>query len=107
MMAIEAWRLRRAYEKVLSKLSSEDRDRFEGSLAAFVKKIEEALDTLDMRIVNIEGALFDPGIAATPINIDDFGPDDELVVDRMIEPIIMEKGSIVKMGAVTLRKAVS
>ena len=106
-MAVEAWRFSRAYEKALSMLSSEDRARFEGSLAAFGKKIEEALGRLDMRIVNIEGTLFDPGIAATPVNIDNFGPGDKLVVDRMIEPIIMGRGSIVKMGAVTLRKAVS
>ena len=107
MMAVEAWRFSRAYEKTLSKLSSKDRVRFEGSFAAFGKIIEEALGTLDMRIVNIEGSPFDPGIAAAPVNIDDFGPGDELVIDRMIEPIIMGRDGIIRMGSVTLRKAAS
>ena len=106
-MAVEAWRFSRAYEKIISRLSSEERGRFEGSLAAFGKKIEEALGTLDMRIVNIEGSLFDPGIAATPLNIGDFAPGGELIVDRMIEPIIMGRDGVVRMGSVTLRKGAS
>ena len=107
MMALEAWRFSRAYEKAISRLSSEERVLFEGSLDAFGKKIEEALSALDMRIVSVEGTVFDPGIAATPVNIDDFDPDGELVVDRMIEPIIMGRCGIVRMGSVTLRKAAS
>ena len=106
-IAVEAWRLSRTFERALSRLSSEERGRFEGSLAIFGKKIEEALGTLDMRIVNIEGSPFDPGIAATPLNIGDFAPGDELIVDRMVEPILMGREGVVRMGAVTLRKAAS
>ena len=104
-LAVESWRFGRAYEKAISKLSVSDRVIFEGALAAFGKKIEEALVAMDMRIVGIEGTPFDPGIAAIPLNIEDFGPDDELVVDRMMEPIIMGRSGIVRMGSVTLRKA--
>ena len=59
---------------------------------------------MDMRMVGIEGTAFDPGIAATPLNIEDFGPGDELEIDTMIEPIIMCGGELVRMGSVTLRK---
>jgi len=103
-MAVESWRFGRLYEKAVSRLEEKDRSRFEGQLAAFGKKIEEALGAIGMRIVNIEGTQFDPGIAATPLNIEDFGPDDNLAVDRMMEPIIMGADGLVRMGLVTLRK---
>ena len=104
-LAVDSWRFGRAYEKAISKLPVSDRALFEGPLAAFGKKIEEALGAMDMKIAGIEGTPFDPGIAAIPLNIEDFGPDDELVVDRMMDPIIMGRSGIVRMGSVTLRKA--
>ena len=45
-----------------------------------------------------------PGMAATPLNIEDFGPEDQLVVDKMLEPIIMEGTTLAKTGTVTLRR---
>jgi hypothetical protein len=104
-MAVESWRFARVYEKAMTKLSAGERARFDGPLAAFVKKIGEALGAIGMRIVDIEGTPFDAGTAAVPINIEDFGPDDSLVVDRMMEPVIMGDDGLVRMGRVTLRKA--
>ena len=60
-----------------------------------------------MRIVNVESHAFDPGIAATPLNIEEFGSEDVLVVDQMLEPIIMGPDGVVRTGTVTLRKVVS
>jgi hypothetical protein len=58
-----------------------------------------------MQLVNIEGQLYDPGIAASPINIADFEATDHLLVDQMLEPIIMSAEGLVRSGRITLRKA--
>ena len=57
-----------------------------------------------MRIVNVEGQQFDPGIAATALNIEEFASEDSLIVDQMLEPIIMGPVGVVRTGTVTLRK---
>lgn len=57
-----------------------------------------------MRIVNIEGQNFDPGMAATALNLEEFAASDVLVVDQMIEPIVMDRCGVVRTGTVTLRK---
>lgn len=54
--------------------------------------------------MNIEGQIFDSGMAASALNIGDFGPDDVLVVDHMIEPIIMGTNGLRKQGTVMLKK---
>jgi len=44
-------------------------------------------------------------MAATALNIADFGADDHLLVDQMLEPIIMGADGLVRAGTVMLRKA--
>jgi hypothetical protein len=103
-LAVESWRFIRVFERAVSGLDAKEAARYRGSADAFRRKIEEALAAMDMRMVGIEGTAFDPGIAATPLNIEDFGPGDELEVDAMVEPIIMNRDELVRMGSVILRK---
>ena len=103
-LAVESWRFIRVFEHAMSGLGAKEAARYRGFAGAFGRKIEAVLAAIDMRMVSIEGTAFDPGIAATPLNIGDFEPDDELEVDAMIEPIIMNRGGLVRMGSVTLRK---
>ena len=70
----------------------------------FMDFVEDALEQANLRIVNVEGHPFDPGMAATPLNIEEFDTKDALIVDQMLEPIIMGKEGLIKTGTVTLRK---
>ncbi|MBS5048522.1 MAG: hypothetical protein KHZ29_01395 [Desulfovibrionaceae bacterium] len=106
-IAMEAWRFGKVFERVLMKLDAGERTRYAGQLRWFIKKVEESLAQSDLRIVNIEGHPFDPGMAAKPVNIEDFNANDSLVVDQMLEPIIMGKEGLLKTGTVTLRKVTS
>jgi hypothetical protein len=103
-MASESWRFTRLFERLLIKLDAGEQSRYLGQMRWYVKKIDEALSQVNMRIVNIEGHPFDPGMAAIPLNIDDFNPDDSLFVDQMLEPIIMNNDGLLKSGTVVLKK---
>ncbi|MBU5612876.1 hypothetical protein [Geomonas azotofigens] len=103
-MAIESWRFGRVFDRLLLKLDAGEQSRYKSQFRWFIKKVEEALEQADLRIVNVEGHPFDPGIAATPLNIEEFDGNDALMVDQMLEPIIMGKEGLVKTGTVTLRK---
>ena len=89
---------------LLTNLDAGEQNRYRSQFRWFLKKVEEALDQANMRIVNIEGHPFDPGMAATPLNIEEFGTKDNLMVDQMIEPIIMGKEGLIRTGTVILRK---
>ena len=103
-MAVESWRFGRVFERVLLKLDAGEQNRFRSQFRWFSKKVDEALSEAGLHIVNVEGQPFDPGTAATPLNIEDFGGNDTLIVDQMIEPIIMGKDGLVRTGTVILRK---
>ena len=103
-LAVESWRYGRAGKRLLTKLDESEQRRHQRQLRWFQKKVEDSLSEVRMRIVNIEGQAFDPGMAATPLNIEDFGSDDTLVVEQMLEPIVMGPGGVIRTGTVTLKK---
>jgi len=103
-MAVESWRFGRVFDRLLAKLDAGEKNRYKSQFRWFIKKVEEALEQAELRIVNVEGHPFDHGMAATPLNIEEFEAEDTLMVDQMLEPIIMGKEGLVKTGTVTLRK---
>lgn len=103
-LAIESWHLAKVFERALAQFNVDQPKGYASQLRWFVKKTEESLEDVGLRIVNVEGHPYDPGIPVTFLNIEKFNTDDTLEVDLMLEPIIMEGTVLVKTGKVTLRR---
>jgi len=104
-ISLESWRFAKLFVRLLAKLDAGEAPRYANQHRYFLKRLDEALDATGLRIVNLEGHPFDPGMAASPLNIGDFGPDDPLVVDQMVEPVLMGKDGVVRTGTVMLKLA--
>jgi hypothetical protein len=103
-IAVESWRFSRLFGKLVSKLDAGESGRYVNQLRYFQKKVEESLESTGLKLVNIEGQPYDPGMPVAALNVGDFGPDDVLLVDQMVEPIIMGPNGLRKQGTVMLRK---
>lgn len=103
-IAVEGWRLARLFSRVLGKLDAGEGGRYANQIRYFLKRVEDSLQAADMRLVTLEGQPYDPGLPATAINIGDFAPDDHLIVDQMLEPVIMGPQGVLKTGTITLLK---
>ena len=103
-IAVESWRFSRLFGKVVSKLDAGESGRYINQIRYFQKKVEESLDSNGLKLVNVEGQPYDAGMAASALNLGDFGPDDVLLVEQMLEPIIMGPKGLRKQGTVMLRK---
>lgn len=102
--AVESWRFARLFGRLVSRLEPVESTRYINQFRYFSKRLEEHLERAGMRIVNLEGLPYDTGAAATALNVADFSPEDVLVVDQMLEPIIMGTEGLLRPGTVTLRK---
>lgn len=102
-LAIESWRFAKLFSRVTGKMDLNEANRYSNQLRYFQKRLDDSLLAINMKIVNLEGQLYDPGMAATPLNIADFGPDDKLVVSQMVDPLIMGPEGIVKSATVMLK----
>ena len=104
-VAVETWRFSRLFARVVNKLDAGEQGRYANQLRYFQKKVEEQLEAAGFKLVSVEGQPFDPGIAASAVNLGDFGPDDKLLVEQMVEPIIMGTEGLRRQGTILLRKA--
>ena len=87
----------------MSSLDVKEQQRYQSKIRWFVKKTEESLKTAGLNIVNYEGRQYDPGIPASPINLEDFQQEDQLYITQMLEPVILDsEGNIVKTGTIAL-----
>jgi hypothetical protein len=103
-MAVESWRFSRVFLRLISKLDAGEGTRYVNQLRYFQKRIEESLDQVGLKLVNVEGQYFDTGVAATALNVADFSPDDRLIINQMIEPIIMGNEGLKRQGTVMVGK---
>lgn len=103
-VAVESWRLSRLFNRLIAKLDAGESNRYINQLRFFQNRLVEILDAAGLRLVNVEGDMFDPGMAASALNIADFGPHETLQVEQMLEPIIMGPDGLKKQGTVMLRK---
>ena len=106
-LATESWRLAKVFELAITQLNVDKPRRYTSRIEWFIKKAEESLESTGLRLVNLEGQPYDPGMAAAPVNIEEFDIDDPLEVNLMVEPIIMDGTTLVKRGKVSLRRTES
>jgi hypothetical protein len=81
-----------------------EQQRYNNQFKYYLKALEETLATVGLRLVNLEGQPYDAGMAVSAINAGDFGADDALVVEQMLEPVVMGSEGLVKSGLVILGK---
>ena len=101
-IASELFRFQQVFSKAISKLELDEQSKYSSQFAWFSKKVLKAIDEANLRIVDVTGQPYDPGMAVTPLNIEDFEPDDILYIKQMMEPIIMNGDTVVKTGTVIL-----
>jgi hypothetical protein len=106
-LALESWRFARLFERLTLKLDAGERERFESQRRWYLKKLEQHLSMAGFRLVNLEGLAFEQGTAATPVNGAEFGPEEQVYVDQMLEPIVMGPSGLVRQGTVVLRSRAS
>ena len=102
--AVDSWKFARLFTRVISKLDAGEQSRYANQMRFFQKRIESAAEVAGARIVTIEGQPFEPGMAASPLNLEDFQDGDTLFVDQMLEPIVMGNEGVLRTGTMMLRK---
>ena len=103
-LSIEGWRFARIFGRIISKLDAGEAPRYANQARYFLKKIDDGLASLGLHIVSLEGHPYDTGMAVSALNIADFGPDDILFVEQMIEPVIMGPEGLIRGGTAMLAR---
>lgn len=100
---VEDFRFSRSFCSALNKLFAEEKKRYESAYNFHRKKVDELMEKLHLQLVIFDGKEYDDGLPITPLNIDEFGKSDRLVIEQTIEPTVLgEDGKVLKRGTVIL-----
>lgn len=102
-LAVESWRLCRMFQRSIDARDIRAAGRQSNQVRYFQRKLDDSLAPLGLRLVALDGQLYDTGMAATALNAADFGPNDTLYVDQMMEPIVMGPDGVRRTGTMMLR----
>jgi hypothetical protein len=103
-LAVESWRLSRQFIRSLDLKEASVAQRQSGQIRYFQKRLDDILAEHGLRIINLEGQPYEPGSAVTGLNTGDFGAEDHLIIEQMIEPTIMDDNGVRRLGTAMLRK---
>lgn len=103
-LALEAYKLASLTQTVLNQVDPTEAKKYSSRLAFILRNIQETLQESQLRIVPLEGVPFDEGLAISAVNLSEFDSRDDLIIDRVLEPLIMGSQGIVHSGIVSLRK---
>ncbi len=103
-LCIEGWKIFNTFRRMLLGLDAQNQPKYMNKIEWFKKRMQDVMRAAGLKLVNVEGQEYNPGIAATAINLDEFSDDDNLIVDKMLDPIIMGAEGIIRSGTVTVKE---
>lgn len=102
-VSVEAWKFIRLFQRAVGRLDPSEQTRYVSQARFFQKKIDSVLETRGIRLESLEGHPFEPGLAATALNTDEFSEDSrQLIVAQMIEPIVIGPLGVMRTGTFVL-----
>lgn len=103
-LALESWRFANLAGRLVLRLEPSEQKRYVNQFDWFRSQVDKALNAIEAKLVDLTGQEFESGMAVKALNLDDFGPDDKLQVEQMIEPVVIGKDGVLRMGTVTLKR---
>lgn len=102
-VSVETWKFIRLFQRAVAKLDPSEQSKFMGQARYLQKKIDSLLESRSIRLQSLEGLPFEPGLAATPLNLDEFGSTHQsLLIVQMIEPVVMGPSGVLRTGTYVL-----
>lgn len=103
-LASENWRFQQSLLRTMGLMDPSDAERLTNQYLWYQRKVTAVLEEAGLKVVDLTGQTYDVGMAVTPLNLDDFPerPDMKYLIAQMVEPIVMERGEVRKMGTVML-----
>lgn len=103
-LVVEYWKLLRAFERAIDRLPHEHVAKTAAQLRFSAGRLESLLKEGGLNLVTFDGQKFEPNIPATALNAEDFTDGELLVIDRTVEPAVVENMTVLLLGKVVLKR---
>jgi hypothetical protein len=101
-MAAEFWKLLRGFERTLLLTPTDSRKALSAQARYAREKLETITAALEMQIVSFDGLTFEVNLPAVAVNPEDVAKNEDVIVERTIEPAVVSNGRLLLTGRVFL-----
>jgi hypothetical protein len=105
-LAVEYWKLLRAFERALERLPSEHAPRTAAQLRYSAGRLDSLLAEGGLNLVTFEGRPFEPNLPVTALNAEDFAGIVDLVVESTVEPAVVADMKVLLWGKVIVMQRI-
>ena len=102
-LAVEYWKLLRAFERTIDRLPHEHVAKTAAQLKFSARKLDSLLGEGGLNLVTFDGQKYEPNLPATALNADDFTDGEQLTVETTVEPAVIEDMTVLLLGKVVLK----
>jgi hypothetical protein len=104
-IAAEYWKLLQSFKRAIALLPEQSRSPFEANARYAEKRLEAILAKESMRVMSFDGMPFEAGMPVVVVNGDEISDSDLAIVERTLEPVILQDMAVLLSGKVYLTKA--
>jgi hypothetical protein len=106
-IAVEHWKLLRAFERAIMALPDDKRIRFQAQARYAAERLGFLLGREGLRIVDFDGKAFEVNLPVSAINADEIQDIATATVERTLEPAVVSDQGVILSGKVYLSDASS
>jgi hypothetical protein len=103
-LAVEYWKLLRAFERTLDRMADEHRVKAAAQLRFSASRLDALSREGGFSLATYEGQAFSPNLPVAAINGEDFSEGDRLYIESTLEPAVIHDTQVIAMGKVILMK---
>jgi hypothetical protein len=102
-LLVEYWKLLRAYERTVNDLPSNKTEKVQAQLRYSAHRLQQILESSDIKLVCFDGEEFSAKLPVSAINAEDVAGCQTPIVDKTVEPTVIQSGTVLHTGKVLLR----
>ena len=101
-LGAEYWKLLRNFERTIERVPDDDRPRLQATARYAASRLSSILENADLRIVCFDGQQFEVNLPVVPVNSDEVQGVERTVVERTLEPTVLDGMTVLMTGKVYL-----
>ena len=101
-LAIEFWRLAKIHERAIAEQPINRQPKGIAQLRYALGRLKNILEDEGIRLIEYDGQEFEPNLPVTVVNGDEVAGSSRLIIERTLEPTLIEDGKVLAMGKVAL-----
>lgn len=103
-LCVEQWKLIERFAKAVELVPDADRGRFTSQIRYSQIQLQSLATQGGLKLVTFDGEDFGPGCPASADNLEDFGTDEAVIVEKTLEPAVVRDMRVIISGRVLVAR---